>query len=117
MNIDAGELRHTITFLTDAGKRDAEGYRVRELAEDLSPVCTCRAKWRRDSGREVADRDGDYGVEVGTFTIRYRAELNRKMLIRFQDRLYEIEDIDNYDGYSRWLKIRVKRKKQAGDET
>ena len=113
MPIDPGEMRHKIKFIRPAGAQDAEGYRV---GEDTT-VYTCRAAWRQESGREVTERDGDYGVERGSFIIRYHAGLHRKLVVLYRDKPYAIEYIDRYKDDRHWLKIQVKRETQAGDVT
>ena len=117
MSIDAGEMRAQIYFYEPTEKKDADGYRPTAPADMPHLAHSCNARWRRDSSREVARRDGDYSVETGNFVIRYHPGLSRKMRVKFQGRLYEIEDIGLYRGDPAWLDVRVKREKQAGDVT
>lgn len=113
MDIDAGELRHRISFVVDDSQPNSNGFRI----PSRRTVYSCRAKWQQESGKEVANRDGDYSEERGVFIIRYHAGLTRKMLVEYKNKDYEIKYIDTYNGLPDWLKISVARTVQGGDLT
>ena len=117
MSIDAGQMRDYIRFYTATANKDADGYRPVAPAGYTTLAYACFARWRRDSSREIAKRNGDFNVETGNFVIRYHAGLSRKMRIKFQDRMYEIESIECFNDDPAWLDVRVKRERQAGDLT
>ena len=113
MYVDAGELNKRISFVSISGTKDVEGFR----RENRETVYTCWAQFRQLSGKEVAERDGDYGIVEATFLIRYHAGLSRKLVLVYNNHDWDIEYIDAYDGGREWLKIRAKREVQAGDLT
>jgi head-tail adaptor len=113
MDIDAGELNKRIRFVELISYPCASGYRV----PDRCTVYECAARWRQESSSEVAQRDGDFGVTQGTFVIRYKAGLSRKLLIEYAGNDWEILYIDGYDDSKQWLKVHVRRVSQKGDIT
>lgn len=113
MFVDAGQLNKRISFVSISGTKDEEGFR--QTAR--TTVYSCWAQVRQDSGKEVSERDGDYGIVEATFLIRYRAGLSRKLSIEYGGHDWDIEYIDTFDGGREWLKIRAKREVQAGDLT
>lgn len=111
--VDAGQLNKRISFVSNSGTKDSEGYKE----NSRTTVYSCWAQFRQESGKEVAERDGDYGIVEATFLIRYHAGLSRKHVIVYNGLDWDLEYIDTYDGNREWLKIRAKREVQAGDLT
>lgn len=95
-SVQAGELNRRITIFREAETTDADGYGTAERRT----VRSCWAKVTKVSGTELVKANADFGQEKVRFLIRYPGAgvIDRKMLVHYEDRDYEIEYLNDYGG-------------------
>ena len=95
IHINAGELNRRIQIYRLDRTKVEGNYEVTQ--EEL--VLGCWAKVTRVSGTEMAKANADFGEEKVRFLIRYTQKvIDRKMVVRFEGREYEIQYINDYGG-------------------
>src|SRR5574344_1611392 len=89
MIYNPGLLNKKITIITDKQIQDAEGFDTIKS----KPLCTTWARIMPLRGRENYDNDVKVDKNYATITIRYRADITDKMLIKYGDDVYNILNI------------------------
>ena len=101
MFIDAGELNRRIRIILPDATRDANGYQVKkaDAAANGKVIHSCKARFTRTSGTEKAKADGDFSEERVRFVIRWTPKaIDRKMVVLYRNKPYQIEYINDYGG-------------------
>lgn len=95
MFVDAGSLNKRISILKKVTTRDQDGV----AHEKMEEVRSCAASFKRTSGKELIRAGADFSEEKVCFTVRhsYSVELDRKMVVRYGGKEYEIEYVDDID--------------------
>lgn len=109
MNVNPGELRQRITFVTVINGTDDDGFPVKEETEKYS----CQAKVTNTSGTEQIKSGTDL-VEVKTrFLIRYTDKINEDMEIKFNSNYYDIKYINDYEFKHEYKEVWAELQKQV----
>ncbi|SHH05935.1 phage head closure protein [Tepidibacter thalassicus] len=103
MDIKIGELNKRISIVEIQQMQDEYGFATEQETE----VCKCWAKVSNMSGREVFKAGADYSKVKIRFLIRYRKDikLNTDMKIRFNNKLYNIVYINNYNFNNKFVEL------------
>lgn len=107
MNVNAGALNQRIQIMRYTETANSAGY----LAPPKDPevVHACWAQFSRTSGTEAMKAGADFGEVKARFLIRYtRKVLDRKMFIRYRDRDYQIEYINDYGDAHEYIELMCK---------
>ena len=100
--VQAGELRHRIQIIDRKAEQGADGF-YGKVREEL--VHSCWAKVSFTSGTELVKANADLGEVKARFFIRHTHKpIDRKMLVRYGGREYEITYINDYAG-RRYMEI------------
>ena len=112
MHVNAGRLNQRIQIFRVERVYDDGGYYIPQYEH----VHCCWAQVSRTSGTERVKANADFGEEKVRFLIRWTAApIDRKMLVRYHGREYEIEYINDYGTPGKYLEIwAVRRSKEAG---
>ncbi|MBQ2997258.1 MAG: phage head closure protein [Oscillibacter sp.] len=107
MWVDAGELKHRIRIVRRNTKRDKDGYQTkREASEDYETVRSCKASFKQLSGTEAIKANSDFAEEKVRFLVRWSPKtIERKMIVLFRGKEYEIEYAHDYGGGRKWVEI------------
>ena len=106
MNVNPGKLNKRICILKRECKMDPDGYETEHLRE----VHRCFARFTRTSGTEVLRANADFSDVKCRFLIRMtKAELDRKMIVRYAGADYEIVYLNNYDDSNEYIEIWARR--------
>jgi len=101
MNI--GDLRKRITLLQITPQIDENGF----ATEEISELGTVWAAVSNLYGKEYFAAKAVQAENTVKFTIRYRPGITTDMKIQFQDRLFNITDIDDIKYKKRYLEIKA----------
>ena len=93
MNVNPGELRQRIKFVTVTDGYDSEGYPVKEE----TTIYECQAKVSNMSGTEKIKSGAEVADTNTRFLIRYTTLINSDMDIFFNGNHYDITFINDYD--------------------
>ena len=107
MEVNAGSLNQRIRIMRYTEERSSGG----RLAPPSDPetVHSCWAQFSRTSGTEAYKAGADFGEVKARFLIRYtRKVLDRKMFIRYRDRDYQIEYINEYGDAHEYIELMCK---------
>lgn len=110
MNVNPGELDKRIQIISATKTYDSEGY----YTETETVVRTCWAKFSRTSGTELTKSNSDFSEVKCRFLIRYVAEIDRKMFVRYSGDDYEIVYVNDYDDHHEYIELWCKRMTQEG---
>jgi SPP1 family predicted phage head-tail adaptor len=103
--INAGNYNKKITIYEVVKTKDADGFPVE--AERI--VLTTYAKVKTTKGFTLIANNSDFEKALTNFTIRYpKAEINRKMMLKYNDKDYTIEYLNNIDEANIELEIQAK---------
>lgn len=107
MWVDAGELKHRIRIVRRNTAQDKDGYETRrEVSTDYKLIRSCKAKFTQLSGTEAIKANSDFTEEKVRFLVRWSPKaIDRKMVILFRGKEYEIEYIHDYGGSRKWMEI------------
>lgn len=103
MYVNAGELNKRISIYRKP-ELEEDGY----LPENPEPtlVHRCWAKLSQTSGTELVRQNADMGEVKVRFLIRYtRKEIDRKMIVRYKERDYEIVYLNTYGDSGEYMEI------------
>lgn len=103
MYVNAGELNKRISIFRKP-ELENDGY----LPDDPQPslVHACWAKFSQTSGRELVKNNADMGEVKVRFLIRYtRKEIDRKMIVRYKGRDYEIIYVNTYGDSGEYMEL------------
>ena len=99
-DLDAGTLRFRCTFL----KREvAVEHGIAKESWEEAFTCWCNAQPL--SGREFWEAAAVNRENEVRFTIRFRKDVDAKMRIRFEDRLYDVTEVTDVE--SRHIKLEI----------
>lgn len=106
MTIDPGELSVRIEIYRKVyPPADADGY----SQPALTLLRRCRAKVTDANARELAQDNADFSAETLRFLVRSRPGLDRKMLLRYEGRDYEIDRVALLGAHGAYTAIFAKR--------
>jgi len=98
-----GELGKRITILQITTTIDENGF-ARDVESELATVW---ASFSNLHGKEYFAAKAIQAENTVKFTIRYRSGITSYMKIRFQDRLFNITDIDDIKYRKKYLEIKA----------
>ena len=102
---NAGEYNRKITIYQVVTTTDADGFPVTTENVVLEPY----AKVKTTKGFTLIANNSDFEKAYTNFTIRYPVtEINRDMLIKFRNKTYTIEYLNNIDEANVELEIQAK---------
>ena len=103
--INAGKYNKKIIIYELAKVKDSDGFPV----EEEKVVLTTYASVKTTKGFTLIVNNSDFEKAFTNFTIRYpKTEINRKMMIRYNNKVYTIEYLNNIDEASVELEIQAK---------
>lgn len=104
--INAGEYNKKITIYQVIKTTDADGFPTTTEEVVLEPY----AKVKTTKGFTLIANNSDFEKAYTNFTIRYPTitEINRDMLIRFNNKVFMIEYLNNVDEANIELEIQAK---------
>lgn len=103
MKLKISELNKRISIISIQSVQDEYGFTTERETE----ICKCWAKVSNMSGTEIFKANNDYSKVRTRFLIRYRKdiELNTDMKIRFNDKLYNIIYVNNYNYSNKFIEL------------
>lgn len=104
--IDAGKYNRKITIFKEIITTDADGFPTTTEQVVLEPY----AKVKTTKGFTLIANNSDFEKAYTNFTIRYPSitEINRDMRIRFKNKVFMIEYLNNVDEANIELEIQAK---------
>jgi SPP1 family predicted phage head-tail adaptor len=101
--MNPGELRHRIRILKSVTVTNDNGFEEPSYQE----VCNPWAKANSLFGKEYYAAAAVQAQNTVEFTIRYRTDLTREMIIEFQGKQYNVTDIDDKFFLHQYLVIKA----------
>ena len=102
---NAGKYNKKITIYQVTKTKDADGFSIETEEVILEPY----ANVRTTKGFTLIANNSDFEKAYTNFTIRYPVtKINRDMLIRFNNKIYTIEYLNNVDEANIELEIQAK---------
>lgn len=112
MHIDAGKLDKRVQFLAHIKTLNASG---EVIAERDEMVRECWAQYSQTSGTELVKSNAEFGEAKVRFLVRYHPRvLDRRQIIRYDGREYEIEYLNTYGDRKQYVELWCKRKTLEG---
>jgi SPP1 family predicted phage head-tail adaptor len=108
--ISIGDLRHRITLQKRIDTTDADGFTTQQWQD----VATVWAAVENLHGREYWEAAAVQAENTVKFTIRYRADVDTSMRIKFRDKYYNIVAIDNIKYRNEYIEIKAQEVVQSG---
>nr|DAH84315.1 MAG TPA: Putative head tail adaptor [Caudoviricetes sp.] len=103
--INAGAYRHKITIYKVTRTKDSDGFPV----ETESTVLVTYAKIKTTKGFTLIQNDSDFEKAYTNFTIRYPITgITRDMLVKYNNKTYTIEYLNNVNEMNVELEIQCK---------
>ncbi len=103
--INAGKYNKKIIIYELAKVKDSEGFSV----EEEKAVLTTYASVKTTKGFTLIANNSDFEKAFTNFTIRYpKTEINRKMMLKYNNKTYTIEYLNNIDEANVELEIQAK---------
>lgn len=103
--INAGNYNKKIIIYNQIKEKDSSGFST-TIQET---ILTTYAKVKTTRGFTLIANNSNFEKAYTNFTIRYpKTEINRKMLISYNDKIYSIEYINNIDEANIELEIQAK---------
>jgi SPP1 family predicted phage head-tail adaptor len=103
--INAGKYNKKIVIYKESGGIDDEGFPI----EGNTDVLTTWANVKTTKGFTLIANNSDFEKAYTNFTIRYpKTEITRDMRIRFNNKIYSIEYLNNVDESNVELEIQAK---------
>ena len=103
--INAGKYRHKIEIFSVTVTKDASGFPV----ETRTVVLTPYASIKTTKGMTIIKSNSDFEKAFTNFTIRYpKVAIDRRMLISYAGKTYEIQYLNNVDEKGVELEIQAK---------
>lgn len=103
--INAGKYNKKIVIYKESGGIDDEGFPI----EGNTDVLTTWANVKTTKGYTLIANNSDFEKAYTNFTIRYpKTEITRDMRIRFNNKTYSIEYLNNVDESNVELEIQAK---------
>ena len=102
---NAGIYNHKITIYLVETLKDADGFPYEHERIILEP----KASVKTTRGSTIIRNNSDFELALTNFTIRYpKTEINRDMLVRYRDKRYTIEYLNNVDEDNLQLEMQCK---------
>lgn len=102
MRVNVGKMDRLIQIIRRDSTRDADGYPT--FTDTV--VRRCWAQISQASGSELVKNNADMSQVKVRFFIRWSpAPLDRKMLVRCDSEIYQIEYINDYGGGRQWVEL------------
>lgn len=102
---NAGKYNKKITIYQVTKTKDADGFSIETETVILEPYASVKTT----KGFTLIANNSDFEKAYTNFTIRYPVtEINRDMLIRFNNKIYTIEYLNNVDEANIELEIQAK---------
>ena len=112
MHVDAGKLSKRIQFLRHPSGRDADGYAVPSEPELVRETW---AQFSQTSGTELIRANAEFGEAKIRFLTRANPELlDRRLLIRYDERDYNILYVNTYGDEGEYIEFWCERFTQEG---
>jgi SPP1 family predicted phage head-tail adaptor len=103
--INAGDYNKKIKIYEVVKTKDSDGFPIEEERTILSTY----AKVKTTKGFTLITNNSDFEKAYTNFTIRYpKAEITRKMLLKYNNKIYTIEYLNNIDEANIELEIQAK---------
>lgn len=103
--IDAGKYNKKIVFYKKGTVKDSEGFLVDTDIEVLKTYASVKTT----KGFTLIASGSDFEKAFTNFTIRYpKTEITRDMVLKYNDKLYTIEYLNNVDEANIELEIQAK---------
>ena len=103
--INAGAYNKKIIIYEVTKNKDSDGFWVEEVKE----ILTTYAKLKTTKGFTLIANNSDFEKAYTNFTIRFpKTEITRKMMIRYNEKNYTIEYLNNIDEANIELEIQAK---------
>ena len=103
--INAGAYNKKIIIYEVIKTKDVSGFPI----EVENEVLTTYARIKTTKGMTLIINNSDFEKAYTNFTIRFpKTEINRKMLIKYNNRIYTIEYLNNIDEANVELEIQAK---------
>lgn len=107
--INAGKYNKKIEILNRKLIIDEDGFKKEELSTILTPYASINTL----RGYTLIQNNSDFEKAYTNFTIRYPIKtITRDMLIKYRDKLYTIEYLNNVDDADTELEIQAKEIKK-----
>lgn len=112
MHIDAGKLSKRIEFLRQPSGRDADGYPSSGAPEIVREVW---AQYSQTSGTALIRANAEFGeAKVRFLTRADPALLDRRLLIRYDGRDYDVLYVNTYGDEGKYMEFWCERITQEG---
>lgn len=103
--INAGIYRHKIIICKVDRTKDSDGFPI----ETESAVLITYAKIKTTKGFTLIQNDSDFEKALTNFTIRYpKTGITRDMLVKYNNKTYTIEYLNNVDEQNVELEMQCK---------
>jgi SPP1 family predicted phage head-tail adaptor len=103
--INAGDYNKKIIIYEVVQVKDSDGFPIEEERAVLSTY----AKVKTTKGYTLIANNSDFEKAYTNFTIRYpKTEITRKMMLRYNNKIYTIEYLNNIDEANIELEIQAK---------
>jgi SPP1 family predicted phage head-tail adaptor len=103
--INAGDYNKKITFYKNEKVKDSDGFSIDQEVEVLKTY----AKVKTTKGFTLIANNSDFEKAFTNFTIRYpKTEITRDMLLKYNNKIYTIEYLNNVDEANIELEIQAK---------
>lgn len=103
--INAGKYNKKISILEKKEVKDSDGF----ITCEESIILTTYANVKTTKGMTLIMNDSDFEKAYTNFTIRYpKSIIDRRMLIKYNDRIYTIEYLNNINEENVELEIQAK---------
>ena len=103
--INAGDYNKKIIIYEVVKTKDSDGFPTEEERAILSTY----AKVKTTKGFTLISNNSDFEKAYTNFTIRYpKTEITRKMMIRYNNKIYTIEYLNNIDEANIELEIQCR---------
>lgn len=103
--INAGKYNKKISILEKKEVKDSDGF----ITCKESIILTTYANVKTTKGMTLIMNDSDFEKAYTNFTIRYpKSIIDRKMLVKYNDRIYTIEYLNNINEENVELEIQAK---------
>ena len=103
--INAGKYNKKISILEKKEVKDSDGF----ITFEESIILTTYANVKTTKGMTLIMNDSDFEKAYTNFTIRYpKSIIDRKMLVKYNNRIYTIEYLNNINEENVELEIQAK---------
>lgn len=112
MHVDAGKLSKRVQFLRQPAARDKDGYPSPATPELVRETW---AQYSQTSGTELIRANAEFGEAKVRFLTRANPELlDRRLLIRYDERDYNILYVNTYGDEGKYMEFWCERHTQEG---